>query len=209
MPPANSRKIRQDTCRCLSEKFVLLLIFPDRLKHLYHSRQFEKPFGRKFRSPILCMFVRSPVHVAGIRSAYQFRCPPRLGGYACRTLSRTGAHCRNGYAEVWIRDLNTFITLVSHVADHARLHEVLIRFSNFRDRMEMLWTDISRRRVTIEGGGKCRYSELAPGFIAGHGVPGFCRCRLNARVRAFYCRQCSQKAMELLIWKIVLLVYKT
>lgn len=37
-------------------------------------------------------------------------------------LSRTGAHCRNGYAEVWIRDLNTFITLVSHVADHARFY---------------------------------------------------------------------------------------
>lgn len=80
-------------------------------------------------------------------------------------LVAKGLTAGSGYAEVWIRDLNTFITLACHAADHARLREALIRFFEFQGPEG----DIVDGYIPSSGnewGYKYRYSELAPGFAA-------------------------------------------
>ena len=80
-------------------------------------------------------------------------------------LAAQGLTAGSGYAEVWIRDLNTFMTLACEVSDPALLREALLRFFAFQGPDG----DIVDGYVPVEnsgGGYAYRHSELAPGFAA-------------------------------------------
>ena len=49
-----------------------------------------------------------------------------------RALLKTGLTAGEGYGEVWIRDLNTFIELATEVVPHAELRDALLRFFHFQ-----------------------------------------------------------------------------
>ena len=49
-----------------------------------------------------------------------------------RDLLATGLTAGEGYGEVWIRDLNTFIEVGAEVVPHAELREALLRFFHFQ-----------------------------------------------------------------------------
>lgn len=91
----------------------------------------------------------------------------RLDSVSARAerLVAQGLTAGSGYAEVWIRDLNTFITLACESSDRALLREALLRFFAFQGPTG----DIVDGYVPTGGSGvgyNYRYSELAPGFSA-------------------------------------------
>lgn len=49
-----------------------------------------------------------------------------------RALLKTGLTAGEGYGEVWIRDLNTFIELATEVVPQAELRDALLRFFHFQ-----------------------------------------------------------------------------
>lgn len=49
-----------------------------------------------------------------------------------RALLKTGLTAGEGYGEVWIRDLNTFIELATEVVPHTELRDALLRFFHFQ-----------------------------------------------------------------------------
>lgn len=80
-------------------------------------------------------------------------------------LVATGLNAGDGYEEVWIRDLNTFITLACEVGDRKQLRKALVRFFQFQGSTG----DIPDGYVPVRGdmtGYDYRYTQLAPGFAA-------------------------------------------
>lgn len=80
-------------------------------------------------------------------------------------LVATGLNAGDGYEEVWIRDLNTFITLACEVGDRKQLRKALVRFFQFQGSTG----DIPDGYVPIRGdmtGYDYRYTQLAPGLAA-------------------------------------------
>lgn len=80
-------------------------------------------------------------------------------------LIESGLNAGDGYSEVWIRDLNTFIETACKVADKNKLKEALLTFFKFQGKDG----DIKDGYTSIKNtnsGGMFYYSDLAPGLAA-------------------------------------------
>ncbi len=76
-----------------------------------------------------------------------------------------GLNAGDGYDEVWIRDLNTFITLACEVADREQIRKSLVRFFRFQGP----GGDIPDGYVAVRGdmtGYDYRYASSEPGLAA-------------------------------------------
>ncbi|MCC6234536.1 MAG: hypothetical protein IT580_17970 [Verrucomicrobiales bacterium] len=82
-----------------------------------------------------------------------------------RALLRTGLNAGDGYGEVWIRDLNTFIELALEATDRRPIREALLTFFKFQgDDGNIVDGYIPEAKATV--GYKYRQSSLAPGLRA-------------------------------------------
>lgn len=82
-----------------------------------------------------------------------------------RTLLRTGLNAGDGYGEVWIRDLNTFLELALQVNPAPALREALLTFLRFQgDDGNIVDGFIPEAKAGI--GYRYRRSPLAPGQLA-------------------------------------------
>ncbi|MBX3746516.1 MAG: hypothetical protein KF833_14505 [Verrucomicrobiae bacterium] len=82
-----------------------------------------------------------------------------------RALLRTGLNAGDGYGEVWIRDLNTFIELALQVNPAPPLREALITFFKFQgDDGNIVDGFIPEAKAGV--GYRYRRSPLAPGLLA-------------------------------------------
>ncbi|MFD1768819.1 hypothetical protein [Sphingobacterium suaedae] len=81
------------------------------------------------------------------------------------TLVRTGFTAGDGYGEVWIRDLNSFIELSTQVNGHEKIRETLLLFFKFQEANG----DIPDGYIPASQAGAgyaYRSSALAPGYVA-------------------------------------------
>lgn len=80
-------------------------------------------------------------------------------------LVARGLNAGDGYEEVWIRDLNTFISLACEVGDKKQIREALVHFFQFQGADG----NIADGYVTVRGdmtGYDYRYTAMAPGLAA-------------------------------------------
>jgi hypothetical protein len=82
-----------------------------------------------------------------------------------RALLKTGLNAGDGYGEVWIRDLNTFIELLLSGNDPAPVREALLTFLKFQGPTgDIVDGYIPVAKASV--GYKYRKSEFAPGLLA-------------------------------------------
>lgn len=62
-------------------------------------------------------------------------------------LVQSGFTAGDGYGEVWIRDLNSFVELSTKVNGQERTREALLMFLSFSNRMEIFQMAIFQRRA--------------------------------------------------------------
>jgi len=82
-----------------------------------------------------------------------------------RMLLRTGLSAGSGYAEVWIRDLNTFVEVALEVSDRQSIRDALLTFLRFQGEGGDVpdgWLRAAEARARYE----YRRSDLAPGLVA-------------------------------------------
>ncbi len=81
------------------------------------------------------------------------------------TLLATGLNAGDGYHEIWIRDLNTFIELGCKVGDVAKIRESLLTFFKFQGEDGNIvdgYVKTGESNIPYD----FYYSDLAPGFAA-------------------------------------------
>ncbi len=80
-------------------------------------------------------------------------------------LISSGLNAGDGYSEVWIRDLNTFIEPACKVSDKEKLKESLRVFFKFQGEDGNIMDGYTAKKNAYSGG-KFYYSDLAPEFAA-------------------------------------------
>lgn len=82
-----------------------------------------------------------------------------------KALLATGLNAGDGYGEVWIRDLNTFLELAVSVTDPERLRAALVTFFQFQgDGGDIVDGYIPQAKASV--GYQYRHSALAPALLA-------------------------------------------
>jgi hypothetical protein len=82
-----------------------------------------------------------------------------------RRLVQAGLNAGDGYGEVWIRDLNTFVELALDGGEPGRIREALLNFFRFQgDGGDIVDGYIPAARASV--GYQYRRSALAPGLLA-------------------------------------------
>jgi hypothetical protein len=82
-------------------------------------------------------------------------------------LIKSGFNAGNGYGEVWIRDLNTFITVACKMTDHKLIKDHLITFLKFQQPDGGILDGYIPIEKSTGGGYSYYHSRLAPEY-AGH-----------------------------------------
>jgi GH15 family glucan-1,4-alpha-glucosidase len=80
-------------------------------------------------------------------------------------LIQSGLNAGDGYSEVWIRDLNTFIEPACKVCDKSVIREALLTFFKFQGEDGNI-VDGYTQRSDRQNGGVFFYSDLAPQYAA-------------------------------------------
>ncbi len=80
-------------------------------------------------------------------------------------LIQTGLNAGDGYAEVWIRDLNTFIETACKVSDQTKIREALLTFLKFQGKDGNI-ADGYVPRTNAHTAYDFIFSDLAPGISA-------------------------------------------
>lgn len=98
---------------------------------------------------------------------YSAQTDPRLDEVKqkAEALIQTGLNAGNGYAEVWIRDLNTFIEAACKVSDTQKIREALLTFFKFQGKDGNIVDGYVPRQDTHVNYDFI-FSDLAPGLSA-------------------------------------------
>ncbi len=114
----------------------------------------------------LCYLICFFVAIFSIESSFA-QSDPRLAEVEKKAelLIQTGLNAGDGYAEIWIRDLNTFIETACKVSDTQKIREALLTFFKFQGKDGNIVDGYVQRRANHTSEDYI-FSELAPDLSA-------------------------------------------